>query len=285
MTRFHVFQIYYNDVTRSSLDGGYLPLDNTRNERPDWYELWVIRNFLRNNTLSETDWYGFLSPNFKSKTGLSSQDVFRFLEFSKDHSDVALILTAWDQVAYFLNPFEQGEAWHPGIIALAQDALRQLGYNGNLTEMVTYSGNFTFCNYIIAKAAYWREWLTLADGLFDLIEHQPTELGERLRQTTSYGFRIDPVPMKAFIQERLPAIILTRHKFRTTTFNTSDTFPILDRLFKVDFSTRGVLQTCDLLKQRYCETKDARFLDMFKDIRKLVTLNLPNSTPPPQSGS
>jgi hypothetical protein len=278
--RFHVFQIYYNEATRLSLEPGYLPLDNTKNERPDWYELWVIRNFLRNNPLSENDWYGFLSPHFKGKTGLTAQHVFRLLEMSKDSAQVALIPAEWDQVAYFQNPFEQGDVWHPGIAELSQSALRQLGHNGNLSDLVTYSGNFTFCNYVIAKPAYWREWLKLADGLFDLIENKATELAQTLKRTTSYGSAFNQAPMKAFIQERLPAIILADRTFKTCSINTSSVGPISDRLFTVDHSTRGVLQTCDLLKQRFCDTGDARFLGMFKDVRQLITLKLPGTAIP-----
>lgn len=282
---FHVFQIYYDETTRSSLDPRYLPLDNTKNERPDWYELWVIRNFLRNHSLSENDWYGFLSPQFRDKTGLTAQHVYHFLESARDRSEVALILTAWDQVAYFLNPFEQGEIWHPGIAALSQSVLGQLGYNGRLNDLVTYSGNFTFCNHIIAKPTYWREWLRLADGLFDLAESQATESATSLARATNYGwgpgFYHNKAPMKAFIQERLPAIILAGRKFQICTLNTSSTFPIFDALFNVDHSTRGVLQTCDLLKQRFLETGNERFLSLFKDIRQLITLRLPNSSGPP----
>jgi hypothetical protein len=283
MPPFHVFQIYYNEATRLSLDPGYLPLDNTRNERPDWYELWVIRNFLRNNPLSENDWYGFLSPQFKGKTGLTAQHVYRFLEVSKDRAQVALILTDWDQVAYFLNPFEQGDVWHPGISALSQTALRELGHTGSLSDLVSCSANFTFCNYIIAKPAYWREWLRLADGLFDLIENRSTELAESLKRTTSYGSAFNQAPMKAFIQERLPTIILAGGKFKTCTLNLSSAAPISDRLFAVDHSTRGVLQTCDLLKQRFCETGDARFLSLFREIRQLISVRFQSSGASPRA--
>jgi hypothetical protein len=281
MRTFHVFQIYYNDVTRSSLDPGYLSLDNTRNERPDWYELWVIRNFLHRNSLSENDWYGFLSPKFRAKTNLTAQQVYQFLELSKHRAEVALILVAWDQIAYFMNPFEQGEIWHPGITALSQTVFGQLGHNSPLSDLVTHSGNFTFCNYIIAKPAYWREWLRLADGLFGLVENQTTELVKYLQRKTSYGLDYNQTPqqgpMKSFLQERLPAIILAARKFQVCTLNTSNTFPVHHGLFNVGHSTRGVLQTCDLLKQRFCETGDERFLNLFKDIRQLVTLTLPNS--------
>jgi hypothetical protein len=277
MPTFNVFQIYYNETTRLSLDPGFSPLDNTKNERPDWYELWVIRNFLRNNQVSENDWYGFLSPQFGRKTGLTAPHVYHFLELSKNRGEVGLILAEWDQVAYFLNPFEQGEIWHPGIAALSQSAFHELGHKGSLSDLVTFSGNFTFCNYIIAKPTYWREWLRLADGLFDLIENKTTELAESLRRTTSYGSILPQAPMKAFIQERLPAIILADRKFQTCTLNSSSTLPVSDSLFKIDHATRGVLQTCDMLKQRFHETGDARFLELFRDIRQLIALRFPRS--------
>jgi hypothetical protein len=47
----NVFQIFYDDRSRRSLDGGFIPLDNTRNERPDWFEFWVIRD-----SSETTDW-------------------------------------------------------------------------------------------------------------------------------------------------------------------------------------------------------------------------------------
>jgi hypothetical protein len=271
MARFNIFQIYYDEPSRQLLDPAYLPLDNTKNERPDWYELWVIRNFLRNNQLSEDAWYGFLSPNFAKKTGLNAQHIAEFLEFSRDRSEVALILAyAWDQVAYFLNPFEQGEVWHPGIMALSQSVFRHLGYDVDLSLLATYSGNFTYCNYIVAKPVYWRKWLTLAEGFFDLAENQHTQLAIRLRETTSYGSIARQEPIKAFIQERLPALVLWNDRFRTTTLNTSSSFPVWDHLFEVGLATRGVLQACDELKKRYCETRELRFLELFKEVRRLV---------------
>src|ERR1019366_761975 len=247
----YVFQIYYDDATRSLVDAGFVPLDNTANLRPDWYEFWVMRNFLHANRLEEGAWYGFLSPNFQRKTGLTSEHVHRFLEFSGERGEVALILTGWDQVAYFLNPFEQGEVWHPGITALSQSVVSQLGYDVDLAGLVTHSGNFTFSNTVIAKPAYWRDWLAIADRFFALAEDASSPLAARLQQATTYTTAAGQAPIKAFIQERLPALVLSRRRFLTTTFNTSDTFPVWDQLFDVDITTRGLLQTCDLLKKKY----------------------------------
>ena len=178
------------------------------------------------NRLDDGSWYGFLSPQFQKKTGLTSEQVHRFLEFSGERGEVALILTGWDQVAYFLNPFEQSEIWHPGLTAIAQSVVSELGYDIDLSGLVTHSGNFTFSNYIIAKPDYWRDWLAIADRFFELVEHGSSPLSRRLRQTTSYGSAANQAPVKAFIQERLPALVMSRRRFRTATFNTSDTFPM-----------------------------------------------------------
>ena len=45
MSAIHIHQIYYNEQTRAQLDPGYIPLDNTDNPRPEWYEFWVIKQF------------------------------------------------------------------------------------------------------------------------------------------------------------------------------------------------------------------------------------------------
>ena len=40
-----IYQIYYSKETRSKLDPGFIPLDNTENQRPDWREFWCIKSF------------------------------------------------------------------------------------------------------------------------------------------------------------------------------------------------------------------------------------------------
>lgn len=282
MTSPQVFQIFYDDATRRALDPGFLPLDNSRNERPDWYEMWVIRSFLHDNALAEDRWYGFLSPHFGEKTGLTSAQVHEFLGAARERYDVALLLYGWDQLAYFLNPFEQGEVWVPGITALSQSVLGHLGHDVDLDDMVTFSGNFTFSNYIVAKAPYWRKWLAIADRFFALSEDPASALSADLRQMRSYGAATHKVPIKAFIQERLPAIVLSDRGFRTTTLDTSSTFPIFGAMFDDGPATRGVLQTCDLLKRRYWETGEANYLRQFEQLRRLVPTKF--RAPAPRAG-
>ena len=112
------FQIFYNDRTRASLDPDFEPLDNSKNERPDWYEYWPIRTFLSENRLNDSTYYGFLSPLFFQKTGLTGKKVMDFLRQPGD-ADIVTFSPFPCHAAVFVNVFEQGEFFHQGLYDVA----------------------------------------------------------------------------------------------------------------------------------------------------------------------
>jgi len=71
----HIYQIYYDQATYQALDPGFIPLDNSKTERPDWFEFWPIRKFLKENPLQADSWYGFLLPKFAGKNGFHSKPL------------------------------------------------------------------------------------------------------------------------------------------------------------------------------------------------------------------
>ena len=75
MQALHIYQILTPYVSRQELDAGFEVLDNSANERPDWFEYWPIRGYLLKQTLDENAFYGFLSPRFKLKTGLTAAEL------------------------------------------------------------------------------------------------------------------------------------------------------------------------------------------------------------------
>ena len=82
----HIYQIRYD--SRLELDPGFEVLDNSANERPDWFEYWPIRRFLLNEALDENAFYGFLSPKFKLKTGLNFDSVREFILAAEPATDM-----------------------------------------------------------------------------------------------------------------------------------------------------------------------------------------------------
>ena len=260
-----IYQIFYDQASKAMLDPGFIPLDNSLNERPDWYEFWVIRDFLKKNKLQENGWYGFLSPKFTLKTGFNSSILFDAIEKCCECSDVCIISNSWDQLAYFLNPFEQGEFWHPELLKLSQCFFDKIGINMDLATLVTHSKISVFSNYIIAKPRFWEEWLTIADKFFDIVESNAVP---ELSQKTSYGSPDYRVPMKTFIQERFATVILAQGGYHVVSLDQIQDQELFFRLFKNDVRTRNMLQTCDLLKEQYCRTGDKNFLDMYYRVRK-----------------
>ena len=268
----YIHQIYHSAQTRKALDPGFIALDNSLNERPDWYEFWVIRRYLATHVLEENAWYGFLLPKFGMKTGLSSSQLNQFIRHIDPRHDVVLISYCFDQIAYFQNPFEQGEYWHPGIAKLSQDIINQLNYNIKIDSLIAHSHNFTFSNYIIAKPGYWQAWLAMADRLFDYIEHGGSEIAGLARAATPYGSSQHFAPIKAFIQERMPCLIGALHDFNYATLENLKSFPVFNAIFMEDQYTRAVLQTCNALKLRYAQTRDDDYLQAFRSARRLISI-------------
>jgi hypothetical protein len=265
-----VFQIYYDEASRARLDPGFAPLDNRANPRPDWYEFWVIRDWLRTHELLDGCWYGFLSSRFAHKTGIGSTALMQALASAGDSADVALFSPSWDQLAYFLNPFEQGEAWHAGLLQYAQRCVTALGLGIDLASLVTHAGNAVFSNYLVAKPRYWQRWLALADRYFELVE---SDLG--LGRANAYGSAQRQVPMKVFVQERLPALLLANGELRVIAADNSNTAPLIQALFGADPRTRRLLQACDLMKREFCRTRAPAYLDMYRRLRATVPYTAP----------
>ncbi len=213
----HIFQIYYSDETRAQVDPGFLPLDNT-GQRPDWYEYWPMRRFLRENTLDPECRYGFLSPKFIEKTGLTAAKVHAFLDTVPDDVDVVTFSPFFDQAAFFLNVFEHAAGCHPGIAPALHGVVQLISPGLNIGEIVMSSVQSVFCNYLVAKPAFWQEWLEKCELIFEAAEAGDTELGQQLNADVRYENQC--APAKTFIIERVaPLLLSTQSHWKLRSYN------------------------------------------------------------------
>ena len=201
-----IFQICYNDELLSKIPEGFLALNNVANLRPDWREYWPIRNYLKNNYLSDDVLYGFLSPNFYNKTLLQNRNVQSFLSDSSKNQDVVSFSPFWDLASIFKNVFEQGDFFHPGLANVCQSFCDIFMAGLDTDKIINHSKNVIFCNYFLAKKKFWLEWLDLGEKLFNCAEHEETPLAFALNRLTNYGD--EQLPMKVFVQERLANLVL-----------------------------------------------------------------------------
>jgi hypothetical protein len=258
----HTYQILNHYTSRQELDPGFDVLDNSSNERPDWYEYWPIRRFLLNEPLDENAFYGFLSPKFKLKTNLSAAEVRDFLEESDAATDVVLFSPSIHNSAFYLNVFEHGNAEHPGLLQVANDFFARIHHPQPLKTLVSDSRNTVHSNYFIAKPRFWRAWLDVTEKLFAIAESAEDPLGLRLRTTTPYRGRRD-VQMKIFLMERLATwILITDASF---TARAHDPFASRSRIYKLP-----VAIICDALKIAYTTQGRRQYLDVFLMLRRLA---------------
>jgi hypothetical protein len=219
----HIYQIYYSDATRARIDPGFLPLDNT-GQRPDWFEYWPMRRFLRENTLDPASRYGFLSPKFYEKTSLTAEKLHAFLDTVPDDVDVVTFSPFFDQSAFFLNVFEHAAGCHPGIAPAIHGVLQLVAPGVNIAETIMSSAQSVFCNYLVAKPAFWQQWLETCERIFEVAEAGDTVLGQQLNADVRYENQ--SAPTKTFIIERMASLLLsTQPAWKVRTFNTM-TLPI-----------------------------------------------------------
>ena len=162
MSKAQIFQIYYDEKSKSQLDSGFIALDNSKTQFDGWYEFNPILRYLETNTLEDDIWYGFLSPKFKSKTRCDAAYVHEFLKRVPNETEVAIFSPGWDQLAYFLNPWEQGEVWHPELAEITEEFLLATGRTAGLHALVTDATTSVFSNYFVAKKRFWQYWMSIA---------------------------------------------------------------------------------------------------------------------------
>lgn len=264
-----IYQICYSEETINNVPDGFLTLDYLSNDRPDWREFWPIRNFLKNNHLSENVLYGFFSPRFLEKTKLNNELIQQYLSENYNNQDIVTFSPFWDLGSIFQNIFEQGDFFHGGLLNVFQDFSNQYLSGFELKNIYTHSKNNIFCNYFIANSKFWNEWLKVADLLYTASDDEHSLLYEAMNKDTNYdGYKL---PMKIFIQERLPTYcLLSQPRIRAlnySTFLTCASNTPFSRLAKEAIY-------CDALKIAYGETGYQHFHSEFVSIRNDIIVKL-----------
>ena len=268
-----IYQIYYNKDTLRRLDKEFIPYNNRKNKSTDWYEFEVIYSYLKNNSLQEDVWYGFLSPEFYKKTNLTGLDVKSHLK-NNEKSDVCLATSCFDQIAIYQNCFLQGEAKHPGLILATEYLLKKLKINLSIKNLIGDSSNTVFSNYLIAKKKYWEKWYDLASFFMKSLKEDKNFLKMIMKKGK---YKSSKVNLGVFIQERFPCILLSTQNFKVTKLLSPD-YKFCNQSIPLNFKSRGLLQSCDYFKEKYARTGDKNLINMLKfnleEIKLLINENI-----------
>lgn len=233
MNQVNLYHIAYSPKTLQEVAPGYGILNNVDSPHNDWREYWPIRKFLLEEELCDDHYYGFFSPRFREKTGLSHAQVTAFVQAAGSDTDVISFSPQPDMGAFFLNIFEQEELFQPGFIAASEAFFEAAGMPLHLVTLVMDSRQIIFSNYFVARPAFWREWLTWNEKLFAICEGEDSVLKQSLISATGYP---GAVQRKVFLMERIASLLLTVNpKWKVRAYNTFDCAWSASRLSQFKF--------------------------------------------------
>jgi hypothetical protein len=261
----NIFQIFYDERTRGQVDPGFVGLDNIDNPRADWREYWAIRSFFLNNAIDDDQLYGFLSPSFGGKTGLSAARVEQFINENPGH-EVYTFSPFIQDAACYLNVYEQGNLYHPGLVEVAASYHKEIQLEVNLEELVMDFRSMVYCNYIVAKPSFWRTWFALAEKLFDIAEHDSSDLANHLNSLTIYRL---PVGMKVFLMERIASLTLALCPDISVCYFDPLAMPWSERVYE-PYAQQMLL--LNKLKTDYLRTGDENLMGAFYALRGAILL-------------
>jgi hypothetical protein len=263
MTESRIHQIYYSEQTRAEVDADFLPLDNLANERPDWREYWPIRRFLLTQQLEADCYYGFFSPRFRQKTGLTGAAVHEFVRRQDGAPDVISFSPFFDQMAYPLNIVELAAVRHGCADTFSQCAAL-VAPAFRMDQSVMSSLDTVYCNYFVAKPRFWAEWLRACERIFDTAEQALTPLGEALNRMVMY--ETASAPAKVFIIERIASLLLwSQPQWQVKCYNPLRLPPLSAKFAAM--VTVPTLLVLDSLKIAYARTGVEEYLGAFKQLR------------------
>jgi hypothetical protein len=256
------------------MDPGFLPLDNLQNERPDWREYWPMRHFLSSRELDPGGYYGFFSPKFRQKTGLTAAAVHEFIRQQDGSPDVISFSPFFDQMAFPLNIVELAAVRHGCADAFAQCAAL-VAPTFQTGKSVMSSLDTIYCNFFVAKPRFWLEWLRACEQIFDVAERALTPLGQALNRFVTY--ETASAPAKVFIIERVASLLLwSQPHWQVKTYNPT-LLPPLSPKFAAMVSGPTLL-VLDSLKIAYARTGAEQYLAAYRQLRETITVRRNDNT-------
>ncbi len=271
MENVKLFHISYSQETLKEVPEGFRVLDNLDNPRPDWFEYWPIRKYLKENKLNKDNYYGFFSPKFYLKTGHDFHSLKEKLSSIDEKNELIFICPQPEVGGIFQNIYYGSNFTDPGALEIYQNIFRSIDLNINLKTFITDSRNTIYSNYFIAKPVFWKHWLDVCEKIFNLAEGntQNSLLQQELNKKTSYGSGAE---RKIFIIEGIASVLIKQYDYNFQSLEINE-----EKSAKGTFhDIKKEALICDSLKISYQITQSKSYLDLFNQISQNSLVNLIN---------
>ena len=262
-----IYQIYYSKDTQSKLDPGFIPLDNTKNRRPDWREFWCIKSYFDKNKIVDENFYGFFPPKFFDKTGLVSCSVYNFINQNQKNTDIFLFNPIKKSSFIFFNVIDQATDKHGyKIYDIFKKIFRFTNkYEFNLSNLVNHSNSTVYCNHFVAKGSFWKKWLAINQFIFEDLEKYNSIFRNTLSKKIKHQNK--NVELKVFIMERVVSVMLAcKAEIIRSSYNIFD----MPNFKKTNLFSKYIFLFLDYLKINYEKYGYRKYKILFFLFRLLV---------------
>lgn len=200
-----IYQIYYDEHSKSLIDNTFIPFDNSIPDKPNEFEYGVMRKL--HNT--EYNYLGVMSWKFKQKTEVDPKDFTLWIEQNEGY-DLYTINPFYKHSKYFRNVWHQGEMCHPGIIKLVTYLFDKAGIETSMLSIPHEPKLTCFCNYWVANKRFWDQYIHYTEKLYKAVYESDKEV-----QNILFHIQADikiKSGMFSFIFERMFTTILAKHQ-------------------------------------------------------------------------
>ncbi len=203
-----VHQIFYMDSQKGLLDPSFRPFDNAQAIFPYNYEFGVIYKSSGQQPLTTDELRGFVSWKFGAKTGVDGARFKNFIEANPGY-DVYSI-NPFPGFSFFRSVWQQGDFFHPGMMALAQRAMDNSGYHLNLQQIENDSTDTLYCNFWVGNKKFWQMFMDFSGPLWKYFENEAS--AEERKMYAAPADNLSNAPYSAYLFERLYSTFMATPK-------------------------------------------------------------------------
>jgi hypothetical protein len=219
-----IYQIYYKQEQLPYLDSAFVPYNNSKNPQPELNEWAVWNDFYDTADYKELNIWGMLSWKFKQKTNLTGQQFIDFINANPGY-DVYFVNPAIINEAVFLNGWEQGDFYHPGLSEIADNFLTKIGYTDILVkELVLDRSTTMFASYFVATKDFWNQYMQFTRKIFSEAD-KDIEFNNQVFGAGLSNYNLNKnLPQFPFLNERLISTFIDLKGFNSLAYQyTADT--------------------------------------------------------------
>ena len=211
MSKINIYQIFHQPELAALLDPAFLPFDHCdyTEQNPETSNLlreWpILRDIGYKRAVEDkADVWGFVSYKFQEKTNLIGQQFIDFINDNPDN-DVWFMEPRYVPANPFMNPWVQGDMFHPGISSIANHIIK---VDGQSIDVRKIPMPLCWYNFFAGTEIFWQKWFSIVDAMLSIADRDPAfkkvllETGPEHRGETT-------TPYFIFVIERLFPTLLS----------------------------------------------------------------------------